>query len=237
MEGDDPPEFVHLLNPDTLVKPGAIQSLLAFLEANPSAGIAGSRLETADGGLHPNGFRFYSIPSEFENAASLRIVSRLLRRWTISVPLSGDEQQVDWVCGASMMIRKAVLESAGYFDEGYFLYYEEADFCLQAQRTGWTCWYIPRSRVEHVLSAASEVLAGSKRRPAYWFESRRRYFSKNHGDLYAFAAGFAWTLGYLINAALRTVLRRPARTPPNMLGDFLRYSFCDRKSPAASRND
>ena len=237
MASDDPPEFVHLLNPDTIVRPGAIRSLLALLEANPAAGIAGSRLEVPDGGLHPNGFRFYSIPSEFENAASLRIVSRLLRRWTISLPLSGDEQQVDWVCGASMMIRKAVLESAGYFDESYFLYYEEADFCLQAQRAGWTCWYIPRSRIIHVLSAASEVLTGAKRRPPYWFESRRYYLRKNHGGLYAFVASMTWALGYTLRSTRRAVQRKPTQAPPNMLGDFLRYSFFDRKPPATVGND
>jgi GT2 family glycosyltransferase len=237
MSGDDPPEFVHLLNPDTVVIPGAIRSLLAFLEENPTAGIAGSRLEAEDGRMHPNGFRFYSILSEFEHAVSLRIVSRLLQRWSISIPLSGDEQQVDWVCGASMMIRKAVLESAGYFDERYFLYYEEADFCLQAYRAGWACWYIPKSRVIHVLSAATQALSGTKRRPPYWFESRRHYLVKNHGSLYTFVASLTWTLGYAFWTLRRRVQKNPAQSTPYMLGDFLRYSFFDRKPPAAAGND
>ncbi len=237
MTSDNPPEFIHLLNPDTIVRPRAIRDLLAFLEANPAVGIAGSQLDRPDGGTHFNGFRFYSIASEFEHAAGLTLVSRLLRRWAVSMPLSGRDQHVDWVCGASMMIRKAVIESVGYFDENYFLYYEEADFCLQAQRAGWTCWYVPKSRVIHVLSAATEVLAGSKRRPPYWFESRRHYLRKNHGRLYAFVASVAWALGYVFRVLRRTVQRRSTQAPPHILGDFLRYSFFDRKPPATVEND
>lgn len=229
MEGEDPPEFIHLLNPDTVIRSGALQRLLAFMDARPRAGIAGSLLETPDGGVHPNAFRFYSIGSEFEGAVSLRVVSRLLARWRIAIPLSGGSQEVDWVCGASMMIRRDVFATAGYFDEDYFLYYEEADFCLQANRQGWECWYVPESRVVHVLSAASQVLRGEERRAPYWFESRRHYFCKNHGAPIAFGANVVWVLGFSFWKIRCFIQRRPAHSPPHMLRDFLRFSFIDRK--------
>lgn len=225
MVSDDPPEFVHLLNPDTLVRPGAIRVLLDFVDANPAAGIAGSLLEAPNGETHSNGFRFHGIASEFERTVRLRIVSRLLRRWVIPESLTGKNQQVGWVCGASMMIRSEVFERADYFDERYFLYYEEEDFCLQANRAGWSCWYVPESRVIHIISASSGVLVGGKRRPAYWFESRLHYLRKNHGRLYAFVASAVWVLGHALWKLRTAIQRGPSEDPPHLLGDFIRFSF------------
>lgn len=67
--------------------------------------------------------------------------------------------------------------------EEYFLYYEETDFCLQAKRAGWSCWRVPESRVMHMAGQSTGVTTpgARKRLPQYWFESRRRYFIKNHG--------------------------------------------------------
>ncbi len=233
MKSDDSPTFVHLLNPDTEIRPGAIRSLLEFLEANPEVGIAGSLLEALDGRIHTSAYRFYSFFSELDDALHLGIVSKLLRRWWIVPPLSGGRQRVEWVCGASMMIRREVFETAGYFDEQYFLYYEEADFCLQAHRAGWQCYFVPESRVVHVLSAATNVLTGERRRPAYWFESRKHYFVKNHGCLYAFLASVAWVLGFSIWRLRCTIQRRPLTDPPHLLRDFIRFTFFGRKTRIA----
>jgi GT2 family glycosyltransferase len=229
LESEDAPEYIHLLNPDTVIHPGALQKLLAFLEAHAAAGIAGSLLESPAGDQYASAFRFYSLQSEFEEAISLSLVSRLLRRWCVVPPLSGREQQVDWVCGASMMVRREVFDTAGYFDEEYFLYYEEADFCLQSHRAGWECWYVPESRVTHVLSGATDVLREANRRPRYWFESRRHYFVKNHGRLFTVLANLLWMIGFALWKLRRYAMRQPAAAPPYVFWDFARYSFFDRK--------
>jgi len=234
LQSGDPPEFVHLLNPDAMVRPGAIRTLIRFLEANPEVGIAGSFLEAPDGREYPAAFRFFSLWSEFDQGLRLGLVSKLLRRWGISPALTGGNQQVDWVCGASMMIRREVFEMVGYFDERYFLYYEEADFCLQAHRAGWQCYFVPESRAVHVLSAATQVLTGQRRRPRYWFDSRKHYLIKNHGRFYALFGSVMWALGFSFWRLRRIIQRKPDTDPPHLLRDFIRFTFFDSKGWIAS---
>lgn len=229
LRGDDPPEYIHLLNPDTVVRPGAVQRLVAFLDAHPAAGIVGSRLESPEGEVFPAAFRFYGLASEFEHGIAFGPVSRLLARYAIAPPLTGDAQRVDWVCGASMMVRAAVFERAGAFDEDYFLYYEEADFCLQSHRAGFECWHVPESHVVHVLSASTDVLRDANRKPPYWFASRRHYFVKNHGRLFAFAANVLFATGFALQRLRRALLRQPMQAPPHLLRDFVRFSFTDSR--------
>ena len=136
-------------------------------------------------------------------------------------------RQVDWLPGASMMIRQEVFRAIGLMDESYFLYFEETDFCLQARRAGWHCWYVPQSRVLHIAGQSTGVTAAlerPRRLPAYWFESRRRYFIKNHGRGYAAAADVLWMLAFASWRVRRWLLRRPDPAPPWQLLDFFRHS-------------
>src|SRR5205823_9453812 len=73
-----PPDYVLLLNPDTVVRPGAVRELVNFLERHPKVGIAGSRLEDSDGTPQRSAFRFPTVWSEFESGVRLGLVSRLL---------------------------------------------------------------------------------------------------------------------------------------------------------------
>jgi GT2 family glycosyltransferase len=108
------------------------------------------------------------------------------------------------------------------------MYYEEADFCLRARRAGWPCCYVPESRVVHLVGQSSGVTGAkraAKRRPRYWFDSRRRYFVRNHGRATAFFADVAWAGSGAIYRALQFVRRKPRTDPPWLLWDFLRHSF------------
>ena len=105
------------------------------------------------------------------------------------------------MAGASLIVRREVFDAVGLLDEGYFMYFEEVDFCLKASRAGWPCWYVPTSRVVHLVGQSSGVTkAGDerKRRPRYWFEARRRYFMTNHGRPKTLAADVAFALAYAI---------------------------------------
>jgi N-acetylglucosaminyl-diphospho-decaprenol L-rhamnosyltransferase len=215
------------LNPDTMVRPGALDALLDFARARPDVGIMGSSIEGADGAPWPFAFRFPTLWSELDGGMRLGVVSRLLRRWAILHPMNGQEAQVDWVVGASMMVRREVFESIGLMDEHYFLYYEETDFCLQARRAGWSCWYVPQSRVMHIAGQSTGVTgkqAAPKRRPKYWFDSRRRYFIKNRSRSYAIATDLVWMSAYSLWRVRRVIQRRAQVDPPHFLADFLRYS-------------
>jgi hypothetical protein len=216
-----------LLNPDTIVRPNALKVLVEFMDEHPEAGIAGSRLEDPDGTPQHSAFRFHTAFSELDLGLRLGLVTKLLNNWVIAPPISDEVCPTDWVAGASMIIRREVLETAGLIDEGYFMYYEEMDFCLQAKKAGWSCWYVPQSHVVHLVGQSSGVTDTKrppKRLPQYWFDSRRRYFLKNHGWLYTALADAAWTVGFTLWRIRRVVQGKPDQDPPNILGDFLRNS-------------
>jgi GT2 family glycosyltransferase len=227
LDSSDKPQYVLLLNPDTLLRAGAVSELVKFMDARPEVGIAGSRLEDPDGTVQISAFRFHSIFSEFEHGVRLGPVSKALARWRVAPPAPSETCATDWVCGASMIIRREVFERIGMLDERYFMYYEEVDFCRRAKRAGFPCWYVPSSRVVHLVGSASQLSDARKhrkRRPAYWFESRRLYFVQNHGRLYALLADAAYATAFALWRVRRFVTRKPDTDPPRFLWDFMRHS-------------
>jgi GT2 family glycosyltransferase len=137
------------------------------------------------------------------------------------------------VSGASLLLRREVLDSVGLLDEGYFLYYEEVDLCRRAARAGWECWHEPASRVVHLGGQATGTnpTDSVRRVPGYVLESRRRYFVKHHGVAYATVADLAWLAGHLAWRLRMRLQRRPDRAAPGVLGDFLRHSVLARGGP------
>ena len=227
LESPNPPPYFLLLNSDTEVRPVAIKELVDFMDKHPDIGIAGSSFEEADGKPWPTAFRFPTVLSELDSGLRLGVVTKLLSNWVVARTMTGEEAQVDWLPGASMLIRNEVFNSVGLMDEGYFLYCEETDFCLQARRAGWSCWYVPQSRVMHIAGQSTGVTDRKlppKRLPQYWFDSRRRYFVKNHGSLYAALADAVWIFGFVIWRVRRVIQRKPDTDPPKFLNDFLRNS-------------
>lgn len=225
-QSDTPPPYYMLLNSDAEARPGSMKALVDFMDANPKAGIAGSCIEKFDGELWPIAFRFPSILSELDSGLRLGFVSKLLSRWVVAQTMATDRpQQIDWMPGACMIIRREVFESVGLMDDHYFLYYEETDFCLQAKRAGWECWYVPESKVMHLAGQSTGVTGrdrAQKRIPQYVWDSRRRYFVKNHGVFYAALADVAWSTGFSLWNLRRMVQRKPDTDPPQMFEDFLR---------------
>ncbi|HET6251998.1 MAG TPA: glycosyltransferase family 2 protein [Tepidisphaeraceae bacterium] len=228
VESADPPDYVLLLNPDTVVRPNALTALLEFMDVNPKVGIAGSRLEHPDGTPQRSAFRFHSVCSEFESGMRLGIVSRIFRSRIVAPPVPENACATDWVAGASMIIRRAVFAQIGLMDEAYFMYFEEVDFCLRAARAGWPCWYAPASRVVHLVgqsSGVTDVKQSHKRRPKYWFVSRKRFFVNNFGAMHALMANVAWASAYATYRLRRIIQRKPDTDPAGLLWDFVKYSF------------
>ncbi|PSB05141.1 glycosyl transferase family 2, partial [filamentous cyanobacterium Phorm 46] len=216
--------YILLLNPDTIVRPGALKSLVDFMDAHPEAGIAGSRLEDPDGTPQESAFRFHNILTELDFGWRTGFISKLLANWAAAPPISQEICQTDWVAGASMIVRREVFEKIGLMDEAYFMYCEEMDFCLQANKAGWSCWYVPESRVVHLVGQSSGVTdtkAARKRMPQYWFDSRRRYFIKNYGFLYAALTDLCWASGFAAWRVRRVVQGKLDSDPPNYLKDFI----------------
>jgi len=222
----DPPDYVLLLNADTIVRANAFKILVDFMDQHPEVGIAGSRLEDPDGTPQFSAFCFHSPISELR----LPNVKKLLKLWGSAPsikapPVTNEAFQTDWVSGASMIIRKEVFQNIGLLDEGYYTYFDDVDLCFNARKAGWPTWYVPASRVVHLVGRTTGVTnASKKRQPAYVFMARRRYFLKNHGAGYAILADAAMIAG-LVLCKLRTKLRnRYYPMPTHFLRDSIRHS-------------
>ena len=214
------PDYVYILNSDAFPAEDAIAKLLAHLEATPRAGLAGSHIHGPDGAPHVTCFRFPSILGEFEGAARMGPISRILRRHTVPLPVPETTQPVDWLAGASLMIRQEVLDQIGGFDETFFLYFEETDLCRRAARAGWKTYYVATSRVEHIGSV-STGMKGWGRVPDYWFASRRHYFIKTHGRGYLALVTLAHLTGAGLGSLWRVLRRKRAPRPPHFLRDLV----------------
>ena len=225
--GDRAPEYVFFLNPDTYLRDGAIAILAEFLDAHPKVGIAGGRSEDPDATPQHCSFRFPGVINEFAANAKIGIVDRLQKRKIARMPVVDHPHRVGWLSGAAMMIRTQLFESLNQFDEKYFLYFEETDLILRAHRAGSECWHVPQSRIVHLVGYSSGVTIRHRRpgrKPTYWFDSRRRYFLKNYGMLYAAAADLAAIAGSTLAAVRTTLTRREKTDPPCLIRDFIRNS-------------
>jgi hypothetical protein len=232
----DPPDYVYLLNSDAFPERGAVKRLVDFLDGHPNAGIAGSFIHGVDGEYHQTAFRFPSIASEFESTIGFGPISRLLDRFVVALPKPEQTLQVDWLAGASMMIRRQVLETVGLFDETFFLYYEETDFCRRARLAGWPTYYVVDSSVAHVGSASTGMKDRTRRTPAYWFDSRRHYFLKNHGTAYLAASNVVYVVGNTLRRVRSRIQRKPEIDAPGHLADFIRYNFARSQGGSQPRS-
>jgi GT2 family glycosyltransferase len=227
------PDYIYLLNPDTQVRDGAIGTLIRFLEANGNVGIAGSSFENLDGSEWMIAFRFPSLLSEFNSGLEIGFVTRLLHRWVVPRQMTKSAQPTDWICGASMMMRPSVIQATGGLDENYFLYFEETDFCRRAVCAGFPTWYVPESRVMHIMGQSTQVTdetLGRRRLPPYWFESRRRYFAVTFGVGYAAAIDLVALLAHALGWTKRLLLGRRKDSVPYFIRDLVRHSVLRKQN-------
>ena len=240
LPGGGRPDYVYILNSDAFPAPGAIHALLDHLEAHPDTGFAGSYIHGEDGVAHRTAFRFPSIASELEGAARTGPVSRLLRAHIVALPIPQTTTRVDWLAGASLMMRQDVLDRIGLFDETFFLYFEETDLCLRAARAGFPTDYVRESEVMHIGSVSTGMRTW-RRIPAFWLDSRRHYFTKNHGHFYAAAATLAHVAGGLLWRARLLVQNKDRGDPPHFLRDLIVLSVAGggraKAAPAVDSTD
>ncbi|HWQ12267.1 MAG TPA: glycosyltransferase family 2 protein [Roseiflexaceae bacterium] len=179
-----PLDYLLLLNADTVVHPGAIETLAAFLAAHPRVGAVGPRLLNPDGTVQPAAFRF---PTLLMTALDLfppgeALPGRLYGSWWHGrYPQERGEAPfpIDHPLGACILTRPEVLAQVGLLDEGYFMYAEEVDWCLRVRRAGWAIWQEPRARVTHVGGASTRQLRA--RMQVALYASRMRLFHAHYG--------------------------------------------------------
>jgi N-acetylglucosaminyl-diphospho-decaprenol L-rhamnosyltransferase len=218
------PDFIYILNSDAFPAPDAIRRMLDYLRDHPEVGFAGSHIHGPDGEDHITCFRFPTIASEFEGAARTGPISRRLAHRIVPLGVPSASGPVDWLAGASLMMRQEVLQKIGLFDETFFLYFEETDLCRRARLAGWTTHFVRESRVEHIGSVSTGMKAWD-RVPGYWLDSRWHYFRKEGGTWHAALATLAHVGGGLILRARRLLQPRIKADPPHFLRDLAGHAL------------
>ena len=222
LASSDPPEYVLLLNADTLVQDGSLERLVEFMDRHPKVGIAGSKLVWPDGETQASPFRFTGIRSAFDTGLRLKLVTRILGQSVSLSPKPDSDCRVDWVSGASMILRRSMLDEIGLLDEGLYTYFDDIDICLRARRAGWESWYVPESVVVHLEGRSTGIAGGAvKRRPAYWFQARHRFLLKSYGRLRTTLIDAAFIVGHAIWRLRRFFSRGPDPDPEQYFADFV----------------
>jgi hypothetical protein len=148
-----------LLNPDTEVRPGCVQTLFKELSRLPDAGILGARLENADGSIQPTSV--HVLPTPIIEAFRADVFRRLIpssRLGGHAIHLTSKVAcQVEAVSGACMMMRTDVFRQVGGFTEDYFMYAEDMDLCLKVHRLGLKNYFVPDARLQHEEGGCSAV--------------------------------------------------------------------------------
>lgn len=192
-------EYVLLLNPDTVVKPNALQALIDFLDTTPEAGAAGSMLLNPDESLQPSCHPAPKLGRELWRLLHLDAIRPYgrynMHQWDLS-----QNREVDVLMGASLMVRKSILDEIGFLDGDYFMYSEEVDLCFRLQKAGWKLFYVPASKVIHLGGQSSKQVATDMFMQLYL--GKLKYFRKHYGAV----AGGVYKLILLIASLVRLVL-------------------------------
>lgn len=190
-----------LLNSDTIVRPGAISTLLQGLD-EPAVGMVSPRLEWSDGTPQISCFRYRSPASELIRAAATGFITKLLKKYDVPIPVSAESSQPPWTSFACVLIRHAVIEQISLMDEGYFMYFDDLDYCRKARDAGWEILHLPQARVVHLRGGSSSVkadVAARKRPKQYYYASRSRYFATFYGSFGLAIANLSWLAGRSIS--------------------------------------
>ena len=178
--------YIFLLNPDTELYPGALRAMINFMDApeNARVGILGPQLLYADGSPQSSRRRFPKFSTALFESTILEQWfprNKLITAYRLLDTDNEATQDVDWVVGAAMFVRRAVYDQIGGLDERFFMYSEELDWCKRAKDASWHVVYFPQARVKHYEGKSSEQVVAQ--RDIYFHSSKVRYFKKHHGNL------------------------------------------------------
>jgi len=158
-------ELILFLNPDTITHPKSIDSLVDFLKENPEVGACAPLILNEDGSIQysiRNFPTFRAALYRFTILKYLRIFKKHYRKWRYKHFCYDQLQKVNQLMGAAMLIRKTVLDQCGYFDENFFMYYEEVDLCKRIIDSGWNIVYLPHSKITHLGGKSSDQIPAKK---------------------------------------------------------------------------
>jgi GT2 family glycosyltransferase len=194
--------YFLVLNSDASPTPGALRTLLGFLDAHPRVAVAGPKLRYPDGTVQPSRRRFPTLATLFLESTQLQRFSKdnaVLRRYYVADRSDDGPQEVDWLVGACLCVRASAAAEIGLFDERFFMYSEELDWCRRFRAGGWSVAYVPSAEVSHLEGASSRLDLAARDR--LFQASKLQYAAKWHGPSAARLLRTYLVAEYLVRAA------------------------------------
>ena len=212
--GSGEADYYMPFNSDAVLRPDFFTEALAFIAAHPDLGLIAPRIEHDDGEQQVNCFRLHTPLSELLRAAQTGPVSRAFPRHQIALPQPWTPDRIEWASFACILIKHDVVQTLGQMDEGYFLYFEDAEYGRRARQAGWSIGYAETAKAVHFRGGSGPVktlIAKKARLPAYFYRSRSRFFAQTHGRGGLLLANLLWHLGRVIAQSRRLA---GAKVPP-----------------------
>lgn len=195
--------YLLLLNPDTEVRPGALRTMLQWMDGHHRTGALGPRVLYPDGSVQPTRRRFPTLATAFLESTFLHQWfprNPIARRYHMVDQSDEEEQAVDWVVGACLLLRGQAVREVGPLDEGFFMYSEELDYCARLRDAGWEVVYLPTAEVVHYEGRSSEQVPVARQ---YHFDvSKVRFYRKHHGRRAGALVRLFLLFGYAVQLAL-----------------------------------
>lgn len=209
-------EYYLLLNSDTIVRPGAINILLQTATEFTDAGIFSPRLEWPDSSPQESCFRYLSPVTELILTAQTGPITALLKRFDVPLPVANHITYPDWTSFACVLLRRQMVNAIGPMDDGFFMYFEDVEYCRRAVKAGWKIVHNPAAKVVHLRGGSSPVKKRTverKRLPRYYYAARTRYLYLAYGRFGLTAANVLWLLGRCISKSRECLERRGLGVP------------------------
>lgn len=199
--------YILLLNPDTIVLPGALAQMVEFMNENSRVGALGPKLLNSDESLQPSCRSFPSLSTAlFEETLLNRVFpkNRIIGKYKMGYWEHNDIREVDQPMGSALMVRREVIDQVGLLDEQFYMYYEEVDWCYRIKKQGWKIYFLPQAQIIHHGGASSGKVGSKSLIETY--RSMYRFFKKHRGAFSVVLLKIIVEIGFIMKIAVLSLL-------------------------------
>ena len=173
-------ELLLASNPDAVAEPGAVDALRSFMEEHPRCGVAGPKMVFPDGSWQPSRRRFPTVTGTIVRRTPLRKLVPQRRHFHLDEAQPKEPVEADWMLGGFLLLRRAMLDELGGFDEGFPMYGEDIELQYRARRAGWQRWYVPDAIATHDYQRAIDRTFLSRR--TWWHLRGMARYVRRHPE-------------------------------------------------------
>jgi N-acetylglucosaminyl-diphospho-decaprenol L-rhamnosyltransferase len=171
--------FILMLNPDTIVHPGALHQLMVFALAHPQAGMVAPHIVNPNGTLQHNTFRFPDLTQAFYGFFERLVPINSIQNGRYPLEDYIKAREVEHILGAALLFRRELYQQLPGMDEKFGIYFEETDWCYRAHKAGWHLFYTPAATITHL--GAHSTGQNPEKSSAQFYKSQAYFYRKNYG--------------------------------------------------------